>query len=442
MQKGFHMQKGSNMQNGFRMQTGPSFLKGSSPQKGSSLLKWTIIPLFFCLVFFVFEPANALQLRYATPGEMGMDPDHLSKADDIIMEAIDSGETPGAVLLIVRDSFIVYNKAWGWMQRHATERKMDPDAIFDLASLTKPVATATAVMKLVEDGRLRLMDPVSDYIPEFAGFGLIGLPPRERPRIIHLLTHTAGLPSYLPVELLTEVFDIHTSDIIMPYMCSLPDRPGAGLDFTYSCPSFITLQKVVEAVTGTDLATWTHEHIFQPLGMHDTFFSPGPDLLAQHLLSRIAPTLYSESDGLLSGTVHDPIARQIMNGISGNAGLFSTGKDLALFAAMMLNDGTVNGKRILSPAAVRTMTSLQRGLEFSGRGLGWDLYSPFASNQGDLFGSAAYGHTGYTGTSMVIDPDTKTAVILLTNRVYPDDSGSVISLRARVANVVAASIRN
>lgn len=403
--------------------------------------KWLAALLLCCLFLFDFHPANALQLRFASPGEMGMDAHHLAKTDSLILDAIDSGEIPGAVLVIVRDSFIVYSKAWGWMQKHEVERKMEPDAIFDLASLTKPVATATAAMKLVEDGRLRLMDPVSDYIPEFAGFGWVELPRRERPRIIHLLTHTAGLPSYLPVELLTGFFDIYASDIIMPYMCSLPERPGAGLDFTYSCPSFVTLQKVVEAVTGTDLAKWTHEHIFQPLGMHDTFYSPGPGLLAQNVQSRIAPTLYSKSDGLLSGVVHDPLARKIMNGISGNAGLFSTGNDLALFAAMMLNDGLLNGKRILSPAAVRTMTSLQTGLEFSGRGLGWDLISPYASNKGDLFGSAAYGHTGYTGTSMVIDPGTKTAVILLTNRVYPDDSGSVIGLRAKVANVVAASIR-
>ncbi len=396
---------------------------------------WFVTLLTLMMTGLAAFTAGARPLEYATPGEMGMDQTQLLKVDSLILDAIHARQTPGAVLVVVRDSFIVYEKAWGWMQREPGLRDIDAGTIFDLASLTKPVATATAVIKLVENGQLRLVDPVSDYVPEFARFGGRELSWREQPRIIHLLTHTSGLPSYTSVSLLDDLFSDFARDSLMTFLCALPARPGPGTELLYSCPGFITLQKVVETVTGTDLATWTRKNIFKPLGMHDTFFLPDASLI-----DRIAPTVFNEKDGIVTGIVHDPLAREVMGGISGNAGLFSTSSDLALFAAMLLNNGAINGKRILSPAGVRVLTSAPAGLEFFGRTPGWDLSSSFASNQGDLFGKNTYGHTGYTGTSMVIDPDTRTAVILLTNRVYPDDSGSVLDLRAKVANVVAASV--
>ncbi len=399
-------------------------------------MKYRYVAILICLAASLLSsPAGAQPLSHVEPQMMGMDPERLLAADSLIIEAIVSGQTPGAVLAVVRDSFIVYKKAWGWMQREPEMREMHTNTIFDLASLTKPLATAAAIMKLVEDGHIRLTDPVSRYLPEFARFGGMELPLREQPRIIHLLTHTAGLPSYAQVRQLEELYGPAAGDSLMTWLCALPYRAGPGTSFMYSCPSFITLKQVVEAVTGTDLASWTRRHIYEPLGMNETFYLPDAALL-----DRIAPTIYSDEKGMIAGIVHDPLAREVMRGISGNAGLFSTADDLALFAAMMLNDGAVNGKRIMSPATVRTMTRAPAGLESFGRALGWDLSSSFASNQGDLFGEKTYGHTGYTGTSMVLDPETRTAVILLTNRVYPDDSASVVDLRAKVANVVASSI--
>ena len=385
-------------------------------------------------------PASAQPLPHVSPEEAGMDPRQLMRVDSLILDAIAEGSTPGAVLVVVRNNAIVYENAWGWTRRTPDQRDMQTGTIFDLASLTKPVATATAVMKLVEQGHLRLTDPVSKYLPEYARFGGQERPLREQPRIIHLLTHTAGLPSYAPVSELQKRYGGQAGDNLMSYLCAIPDPAAPGTSMTYSCPSFITLKEVVEAVTGTGFDIWTREHLFVPLGMTDTFFLPVGNPVDGNLLERMAPTVYTEEQGVVAGIVHDPLAREVMGGVSGNAGLFSTAGDLALFAAMMLNDGAVNGKRILSPATVRTMTEAPAGFEDFGRALGWDLASSFASNQGDLFGGRTYGHTGYTGTSMVLDPDTRTAVILLTNRVYPDDTTSVVDLRAKVANVVAASI--
>ncbi len=383
---------------------------------------------------------SAQPLQRVSPEEAGMDRQQLFRVDSLILDAIAAELTPGAVLVVVRDSSIVYENAWGWTRRQPEQRDMQTETIFDLASLTKPLVTATAVMKLVEQGHLRLTDPVSKYLPEFARLGGEERPLREQPRIIHLLTHTAGLPSYAPVSELQKQYGEQAGDNLMSYLCAIPDPAAPGTRMTYSCPSFITLKEVVEAVTGTGFDSWTRDHLFAPLGMTDTFFLPVGDPVDEAVLDRIAPTIYNREQGVVAGIVHDPLAREVMGGISGNAGLFSTAGDLALFAAMMLNDGTINGKRILSPATVRTMTEVPAGMEDFGRALGWDLTSSFASNQGDLFGSRTYGHTGYTGTSMVLDPDTRTAVILLTNRVYPDDTTSVVDLRAKVANVVAASI--
>lgn len=392
------------------------------------------ISLFLITVMIVYTGLSR-PLPEISPEFMGMDPVQLTYADSLIEASINDGDIPGAVLVIVRDSVIVHRKAFGWMQTIPGRVEMNIETVFDLASLTKPVATATAVMKLLEQGRLRLSDPVSDYIPEYGRFFGARVAGREQPSVIDLLTHTAGMPFYLPVEQIQRLYGKHTADSLMTYMSEIPFRPHPDASFTYSCPSFIALQKIVEEVTGSDLATWTRDHIFEPLGMSNTTFLPDPAI--HH---RIAPTRYHEEEGELRGVVHDPVARELMKGISGNAGLFSTGDDLALFAAMLLNKGEIYGMRVLSSASVRFMTAVPEGKEDSGRTPGWDLSSVFSSNRGDLFGKNTYGHTGYTGTSMIIDPDTRTAVILLTNRVYPDDTGSITDLRARIANVVAASI--
>lgn len=395
--------------------------------------KFTV--LLFILLFTTPSGLFAQTLKVVPPEQMGMCVERLSLADSLIEKSIQDGDTPGAVLAIVRDTAIVYKKAYGWMQMKPTKEIMRTDVLFDLASLTKPIAAGTAIMKLVENGLIRLTDPVSKYLPEFRHFGGEKRPRNEQPQIIHLLTHTAGLPSYAPVDSLIGRFGDHASDSLMSFLSAHPNPPAAGTRFIYSCPGFIALQKIVEKVTGESLSDYSEKHLFQPAGMMNTFYTPkllydGP----------VAPTLYSEEEGLLSGIVHDPLARKVMNGVSGNAGLFSTADDLALYAALLLNNGRINEKNILTPASVRIMTGAPEGLGHSGRSPGWDISSSFASNQGDLLHHVAYGHTGYTGTSLVIDPESRIAILLLTNRVYPDDRGSVVDLRAKIANVVASSI--
>lgn len=391
--------------------------------------------LILALVTMGAVTAHGQPLRHATPVLAGMDASHFSYADSLIYDAIDRGETPGAVLIVIRDSLVVYRKAYGWMETQPQQVPMAPNTLFDLASLTKPIATATAVMKLLEQGQLRLSDRISVHVPEFERYygGRVAL--TDQPRVVDLLTHTANFPFYLPVQQIKRLYGEHTADSVMTWISEIPFRTRPNADFVYSCPSFLALQKVVENITGHDLDTYTRTHIFEPLGMHETMYLP-PASLAQ----RIAPTSYSPGGEVLRGVVHDPVARELMDGISGNAGLFSTADDLAIYAAMMLNGGAINGVRVLSPATVRAMTRLPEHAPENGRLLGWDLSSRFSSNRGDLPGRNTYGHTGYTGTSIIIDPDARTALVLLTNRVYPDDRGNVVDLRAKIANVVAASV--
>jgi CubicO group peptidase (beta-lactamase class C family) len=312
---------------------------------------------------------------------------------------------------------------------------MAADMIFDLASVTKPVATATAVMILVEKGEIRLWDRVDVYVPEFTPWygekGLAG----EPVRLYHLLTHTSGLPPYTDAkEAAKKLGDPCSTADLARLIAELPKESPAGTTFVYSCLNYITLAHIVQKVTGRSLADVTAEEIFKPLGMTRTFYRP-----SESCWGDCVPTEVIE--GLpLRGVVHDPLAR-LQGGVSGNAGLFSTADDLAIFAQMLLNGGEANGVRVLSPLTVRRMTEIYPKVGAAGRGLGWDLETDYSTVRGDLFGPASYGHSGYTGTSIWIDPETRTAVVFLTNRVHPDDKGDIIALRSKVANVVAAAVR-
>ncbi len=376
--------------------------------------------------------SDAQELTKVSPAEVGLDKTRLSRVDTILEQAIENEQTPGAVLLVMREGRIAYQKTYGYKQLEPEKQPMTFETIFDLASVTKPVATATSVMMLVEQGNIRLLDSVSKFIPDFKHWK--SQDKTETIRLLHLLTHTSGLPPYAPVDQLKSEHGKPNPDAVLDYISTCERHHAPGTFFKYSCLNFITLQNIVEKVSGKSLKTFSRDNIFSPLGMEDTFYEPEDQY---HV--RCAPTEQLK-DELLIGKVHDPLARVMMNCISGNAGLFSTARDLAVFAQMMLNNGIYKGTRILSPLSVKAMTSIPRGFESFGRGLGWDLYSAYSSNQGDLLSDKAYGHTGYTGTSLVIDPRYDLAVILLTNRVHPDDNGSVISLRSCVANVVAASI--
>ncbi|UCE41615.1 MAG: serine hydrolase [Candidatus Aminicenantes bacterium] len=369
-----------------------------------------------------------------TPGSVGMSAERLANVDKIIRESIDRKEFPGAVILIVRKGKTVWRKAFGHCQWIPELAPMDVSKIFDMASITKPVATTTSVMMLVEQGKLRLWDKVVDFVPEFVSYIDEEGKPGEDARLWHLLTHTSGLPPYTDAEDLKDKYGYPiTLESMIGHIARLQKLNPPGKKFHYSCLGFITLSYIVKKVSGQTIAQFARANIFQPLGMNHTFYTPSEEF--RYLC---VPTQVYDGKPLI-GVVHDPLAR-LLGGVSGNAGLFSTADDLAIFARMMLNHGSFNGKQILSPLAVDRMTEIYRIADFAGRGLGWDLESGYSTNQGDLFGPNAFGHTGYTGTSLVIDPDTETIVIFLTNSVHPEDKGDIVSMRSRVANVVAGSI--
>ena len=339
--------------------------------------------------------------------------------DSIVQSSIENHEIPGAVLLVGHDGRVIYRKAFG---NRSLEPKVEPmtvDTIFDLASLTKVIATTTAIMQLEEQGRLRLNDPVVKYIPEFGQNGKGDI------RVRDLLTHYSGLPPDLD---LTQPWSGRDTGYSMAFAV-LPNAPPET-QFVYSDINFIVLGAIVERVSGTTLDAYAAQNVFSPLGMSHTRFLPPQDWLAQ-----IAPTQYDEHNQMLRGVVHDPTSRR-MGGVAGHAGLFSTADDLAKFAQALLD-----GRPVLSPLAIRKMTSPEQPPNLpSVRGFGWDLDSPFASNRGELLPVGSFGHTGFTGTSIWIDPATRTYIILLSNSVHPNGKGMAVSLRSKVSTAVAALV--
>jgi uncharacterized protein YbbC (DUF1343 family)/CubicO group peptidase (beta-lactamase class C family) len=347
-------------------------------------------------------------------------PVKLPAVDAIIQQAIADGNIPGAVLVVGHSGHVVYRKAYGERALDPKRERMTLDTIFDLASLTKVIATTTAVMQLVEQGKVRLNDPVAKYIPEFAQNG------KEDITLRQLLTHYSGLAPDLDLTTPWE-----GKDLAIQLACVTPPETTPGSGFVYSDINFIMLGAVVEKVSGETLDQYTAKHIFAPLKMLHTRFLPPASWRA-----RIAPTQYDENEHMLRGVVHDPTSRR-MGGVAGHAGLFSTGDDLAKFAQALLN----GGGGILSPAAVEKMTTPETPPSAPIlRGFGWDIDSPFSSNRGDLLPVGSFGHTGWTGTSLWIDPTTQSYIILLTNSVHPRGKGNAIGLRVKVATEVAASL--
>ncbi|MFB3923337.1 MAG: exo-beta-N-acetylmuramidase NamZ domain-containing protein [Terriglobia bacterium] len=349
--------------------------------------------------------------------------EQLANIDFVVQEAIKAGKCPGAVVLVGHRGKVVYRRGFGERSLVPHRALMTTDTIFDLASLTKVIATTTAVMQLVEQGRIRLLDPVTEYWPEFNTRGKDVITVRE------LLTHFSGLRPDLDLKPEWSGYDTAMQRILAEEPVAVP-----GTRFIYSDINFETLGEIVRRVSGEPLDVYCAEHIFRPLGMKDTNFRPPA---SQY--ERIAPT--EQWNGrMLLGEVHDPTAR-FMGGVAGHAGLFSTADDLSIFAQMLLDGGTYLGTRVLSPLSVEKMTAPQSPPgKIAVRGLGWDLDSPYASTRGEFFPLGSYGHTGWTGTSIWIDPVSKTYVIVLSNRVHPDGRGDVVSLRARVSTIVAASL--
>ena len=373
-------------------------------------------------------------LDVTDPDESGLSQSHLQRLNHVLNAAVVRRDFPGAVVLVGRKDKVVYREAFGDSRWVPDRREMKADMIFDLASLTKPVATATSIMILVERGEVGLQEKVRDYVPEFAPWMDENGRPGEEARLWHLLTHTSGLPPYTDAAQAAAALGRPASTAALAALIArLPKTNPPGAEFHYSCLGYITLAHILTRITGETVAEFAEKNIFKPLGMSDTFFLPPEDVRERCVETQVY-------DGqALQGIVHDPLAA-LQGGVSGNAGLFSTADDLAVFAQMILGQGTYKKKRILGPLAVERMTSVYPRAAGSGRGLGWDLASPLASNRGELFGPASFGHTGYTGTSVWIDPETQVYVIFLTNRIHPDDAGRVISMRSRVANLVAASI--
>jgi uncharacterized protein YbbC (DUF1343 family)/CubicO group peptidase (beta-lactamase class C family) len=344
----------------------------------------------------------------------------LSGVDSVIEQAVADGNIPGAVLVVGHDGAVVYRKAYGSRALDPQREPMTLDTVFDLASLTKVIATTTAVMQLVEQGKVRMNDPVAKYLPDFAQNG------KEDITVRQLLTHYSGLEPDLDLK---APWEGKETAYQMAFAETPQQAPGSG--FVYSDINFITLGALVERVSGETLDAYTTQHIFAPLKMTRTRFVPPATWRA-----KIAPTQYDENEHMLWGVVHDPTARR-MGGVAGHAGLFSTADDLAKFAQALLN----GGGEILSAAAVAKMTSPEQPPAAPVlRGFGWDIDSPFSSNRGDLLPVGSFGHTGFTGTSMWIDPTTQTYIILLTNAVHPRGKGNAIALRSKVATEVTAAL--
>lgn len=375
----------------------------------------------------------AQKLPVVIPESVNLNTVHLMNLDRVIDEAILKEEIPGAVVAIVKDNKIGYLKAFGYRQTYPEKRPMEVNTIFDLASCTKPLATAISIFILLDRGYLSLQDPVSLYLPEFRNW--VEGEENVSIRISDLLTHTSGLPAYAPVGLLKSNATKLLPEVLKDYIlnCNLLYKPRT--DMRYSCLNYITLQYIIEKITNQSLDLFAKENIYQPLGLKDTGFIPH-----KNLLDRIAPTELINDSVLLQGVVHDPLARELNHGISGNAGLFSTAEDVAVLANLFLNEGVSNGVRILSPASVEKMITLPSSYDSFGRGLGWDISSAYSNNQGDLFNEDTFGHTGYTGTSIVIDKENNLSLIILTNSVHPYDNGKVARLRKLIANIVAASV--
>ena len=368
----------------------------------------------------------------------GLDLTQMAQADEAIAAAIDSGKIPGAVLAVVRGGKTVYLKAYGNRQVVPDTLKMIPDAIFDLASLSKCVGTTPAVLQLLEQGRIRLDDKVSQYIPDFAPWTDPETGEQVEIRIEDLLNHSSGLAPYIDVDSYIDRFGPFTPDSLMHYIATeIPRnfRPGAD-GYLYSCLNFITLQHIVQKITGEPLCDYVQREVFGKLGMTHTDYLPSRH---PEWAGKVVPTTLQKNGRPLTGAVHDPTARLVNGGNSGNAGVFASAENLALFAKVLFNGGACHGRRILKSKTVRLMTEYRAP---NGRSLGWDAESTSSGLKGEGFNPhTVLCHTGYTGTSMVLDFETKTAVILLTNRVHPWDEGGIAPLRKTVSNIVASAIR-
>jgi len=433
-----------------------------------------------CVLCVLCGSISAQSLREAFPQEVGMSAERLNQIDKLVEKDIADKKLPGAVIIVGRKGKIVYRKAFGNRSLIPTVEKMTVDTIFDVASLTKPIATATSIMILVERGQLRLNDTIGKFIPEIEDADA------KRVTIQQLLTHVSG---YQPDFDLREKWTGRDGMLQALYKEKL--RQPAGTRFVYSDIGFIVLGEIVRRIAanenlgksgdypivipkGVEFSPFVSRNLFQPILMNNThffatefetetekFYLPDtPENISKKKLglALFAPTenirgqnnyLGSKFEGddktgnqILRGQVHDPTAFR-MGGVAGHAGLFSTADDLARYCQMLLNGGILDGKRVLSSQTIAKMTAPYVVSETGAtRGLGWDMNSSFSANRGEFFPLGSFGHTGFTGTSVWIDRVSQTFVVFLSNRVHPDGKGDVTPLRAKVATVVASAIED
>ena len=388
-------------------------------------LPWLrLVALAWTLSLLAIKPSDGHepppQLAAASPESVGMNGNLLNRIDSLVDAEIQIKNIPGCVVLIAHKGKKVFHRAYGHRQLQPEEKKMELDTVFDMASITKPVATATSIMMLVERGEIRLNDKYGRYIREFNQWG------KKDVVIWQMLVHTAG---FVPDSPLAEYED---ADQIWPNLWKLGLEYEPTTKFVYSDVGFQMLGKLVESVSGQSLDRFTRSNIFEPLGMVDSGFLPPPGHRER------SATTEQREGRWMRGEVHDPRS-YAMGGIAGHAGLFSTAEDLAIYAQMILQQGEYAGKRILSP---RTVAKLLKPIEVAGhqRTLGWDSRSRYSTNRGELMTDAAIGHGGFTGTALWIDPGLDLTVIFLSNRVHPDGSGTANHLAGRIGSIAAAAV--
>ena len=350
-----------------------------------------------------------------------MSAERLRAIDDIVEEGLRNDRMPGCVVAVGRRGKLVLLKAYGHKQVQPSRVEMTPDTVFDMASITKPVATATSIMLLIERGRLKPGDRVARHIPEFGQNG------KDEITVHQLLTHQSGLIADNPLK------DYEDGpEKAFERIWALGTTADPGTKFIYSDVNYIVLGELIRRISDKTVHEFTQENLYRPLGMTETGYLPGDELK-----DRAAPT-EQRDDRWLQGEVHDPRAAKL-GGVAGHAGLFSTAEDLAVFAQMLLNGGEYHGTRILK---AETLAQMTRAYEVPGglRGLGWDKRTGYSSNRGDLFSPAAFGHGGFTGTTFWVDPQLDLFVIFLSNRVHPDGRGLVNPLAGRIGTVAAGAI--
>jgi uncharacterized protein YbbC (DUF1343 family)/CubicO group peptidase (beta-lactamase class C family) len=362
-------------------------------------------------------------LLVALPAAASTDSFDFAAVDTAARDAVATGEIPGAVILVGRGDTVLYHRAFGWRALVPDAEPMTPDTIFDIASLTKPLGTTLAIMALVERGALKLDAPLGRYLKEFRGAEF------KNVTIARMLTHSAGFPGYPPNAAVQGGFPSAARAIAK---VKLDYPPGAG--FQYSDTGFILLGEVVRRVAGESLDRYVDRLLVRPLGLRETTFHPGAAMRA-----RTAPTEFWQGR-MLRAEVHDPRAR-LLGGVAGHAGMFSTTSDVARICRLLLDGGAVSGKQVLRPETIALMWS--RSTDGNGRRtLGWDMSSGYSLIHAPFFPAGSVGHTGFTGTSVWLDPASRSYMVLLTNRVHPNGGSAarIRELRVRVAAAVGAAL--